>query len=220
MGAEVGRRLVLASGSPRRREILEALGVPFEVRVSHVPEDAAPNAAETPSDFAIRLAFSKSRAIAKDFADSLVLAADTIVVVGGAVLGKPTDEAEAVAMLSGLRGRVHEVITGVALVHLAGGMERTTSRVTRVTFRSFSDPEMMAYIRTGDPFDKAGSYAIQHPLFHPANNIDGCLYNVIGLPACLMWQMLGEADTHLKWRESFDVPPSCRATGCLFATSA
>lgn len=169
--------LVLASASPRRRELLAALALPFTVSATDVPEPLLPGIPAAAQ--AQTLALVKARAAARG-AGSLTLGADTIVVLDGAPLGKPADAAEARRMLSALRGRAHAVITGLALVQHR--REMTAHAETTVVMRPYTDAEIAAYIATGDPFDKAGAYAIQHTGFAPVERIDGCYCNVMGLP--------------------------------------
>lgn len=169
--------IVLASASPRRRELLRALSLPFRVQVADVPE---PLSTGVPAaEQAVALALAKARAIAPA-ADPLVLGADTIVVLDGVPLGKPESAEEARQMLAALRGRAHDVITGVALV--TGKQQWTAHASTAVWMRSYTDAAIEDYIATGDPFDKAGAYAIQHPGFRPVERIHGCYCNVMGLP--------------------------------------
>jgi septum formation protein len=132
----------------------------------------------------INLARAKAWAVAAELAPapSLVLGADTEVVLDGGVLGKPADAAAAVAMLQALRGRVHEVITGLALVDAGSGREETLSVTSRVRMRSYADAEIIAYVATGEPFDKAGGYAVQDRGAALVAEVDGCLTNVVGLP--------------------------------------
>jgi MAF protein len=145
-----------------------------------------------PADYVLRLAEAKARAIRAD-ADQIVLAADTTVVDGQDVLGKPRDEAEAIAMLKRLRGHTHQVYSGIALLRLSDGLLLTDLCITDVPMRAYSDEEILAYVQTGDPLDKAGAYAIQHPEFRPVANLQGCFASVMGLPMChvilLMRQM-------------------------------
>ncbi len=177
------RRLILASASPRRQELLARLGLPFEVRTAAV--DETPQAGEAPEALVRRLSRDKARAVAGQVAPGpIVIAADTAVVLrnGGEVLGKPTDPAEATAMLRRLRGRTHTVLTAIALIDTARALLLTGLARTAVTMRDYSDEEIAAYIATGDPFDKAGAYAIQHPGFHPVASLKGSYTNVVGLP--------------------------------------
>lgn len=179
-------RLVLASTSPRRRELLAALGVPFTVRAAAVPEELP---VDVPAPvLAEELALAKARAVARDEPAAVVLAADTIVVLDGRSLGKPAHADEARQMLRALRGRAHTVVTGVAVV--APGREHTAHATTSVVMRCYSDAEIETYIASGDPFDKAGAYAIQHREFRPAARIEGCYCNVVGLPLWTVRRLL------------------------------
>jgi septum formation protein len=186
-------RLLLASQSPRRRELLALLGLPFETAAPDV--DEAPQAGESPAALAVRLSQAKAQVCARlartDDADpAIVIACDTIVAREGQVLGKPRDKDEATEMLRRLRGRPHSVYTAVTL------LEKTTARVltdvaeTQVIMRAYTDDELAAYIASGDPMDKAGAYAIQHPGFHPAFEVLGCYANVMGLPLCHLTRCL------------------------------
>jgi MAF protein len=174
-------RLILASNSPRRRQLLTLTGLPFTVKVADVDESPIEN--ETPAEYVLRLAEVKTRAIQAD-ADQVVLAADTTVVDGDNILGKPADAAEAVAMLTRLRGKTHQVYTGIALLRQSDGLLLSDLCVTDVPMREYSDEEIHAYVATGDPLDKAGAYAIQHPDFQPVARMDGCFASVMGLPVC------------------------------------
>ena len=176
-------KLVLASSSPRRRELIEALDLPVEVRSSDLPE-GPPRNGERPDEYVIRLSMEKAREVARSYGDATVLGADTSVVVDGTVLGKPADEGEAVRMLKLLRGRNHEVITGVSVVQGASGRASSSSRSTSVTLRTYSDREIEEYVLSGEPMDKAGAYAVQDPEFRPASRLEGCYLNAMGLPLC------------------------------------
>lgn len=182
--------LVLASGSPRRKELLALLGLPFVVypadveEGNHVGEDAATMVA--------RLALAKARAVAAHVTQGLILAADTAVCLEGEVLGKPSDPAEAVAILRRLRGRPHLVFSGVTLLYAPSGRIRTELVQSTVWMRHYSDAEIAAYVATGDPLDKAGAYAIQYADFAPVARIEGCYANVMGLPLCHLYRMLRE----------------------------
>jgi MAF protein len=188
--------IVLASNSPRRRQLLSLTGWPFTVSAADVDETQHAN--ESPADYVLRLAETKARAIHAD-ADQFILAADTTVVDGPDILGKPQDQAEATAMLKRLRGHTHQVYTGVAVLRRSdtrsGPLDGllTDLCVTDVPMRDYSDEEIDAYVQTGDPLDKAGAYAIQHPEFKPVARMDGCFASVMGLPVChvirLMRQM-------------------------------
>lgn len=171
-------RLILASGSPRRRELLEAMGVRFEIRPTDVDESALPG--ESPEQHVLRLARDKSRA--QVLAGDLVLAADTVVVVDGDVLGKPRDAANAQEMLRRLSGRRHVVLTGVALTD--GSLDRTIESLERseVEITTLTEEEIVWYVGTGEPLDKAGSYAIQGLGALFVTSVRGNYTNVVGLP--------------------------------------
>lgn len=170
--------LVLASESPRRRELLSALGVEFDSRPSGIDESSEE---ADPARRAVALALAKARTVGSLAPGALVLAADTIVVApDGSLLGKPPDEASAYGMLGALRGRVHRVVTGVAAVR--GRRSGTECATTAVRMRSYSRTEVERYVARGEPFDKAGGYAIQDAEFAPAASAEGCLCCVIGLP--------------------------------------
>lgn len=178
-------RLILASASPRRRELLERLGLPFEVRPSGIEE---PLAAGVPAS---TLATTLARAKAADIADrlraageaALVLGADTLVVLDGQPLGKPTSQGDARAMLRALRGRSHEVVTAVVVRDAdPAGRELTEAVVSQVLMRDYTDDEIAAYVATGEPDDKAGAYAVQGRGRRLVSRVDGCYTNVVGLP--------------------------------------
>ena len=173
--------LILASNSPRRRQLLALTGIPFIVLVADVDESLHAN--ENPAAYVLRLAEAKARAVPAD-EGQIILAADTTVVDGSDILGKPKDEAEAALMLKRLRGHAHQVYTGIALLRKSDGLLLTDLCVTDVPMRDYSDDEIQDYVATGDPLDKAGAYAIQHPGFHPVARMDGCFASVMGLPVC------------------------------------
>ena len=173
--------LILASNSPRRRQLLALTGIPFIVLVADVDESLLAN--ENPAAYVLRLAEAKARAVPAD-AGQIILAADTTVVNGSDILSKPKDEAEAAVMLKRLRGHAHQVYTGIALFRRSDGVLLTDLCVTDVPMRDYSDGEIQDYVATGDPLDKAGAYAIQHPGFHPVARMDGCFASVMGLPVC------------------------------------
>jgi 23S rRNA (uracil1939-C5)-methyltransferase len=183
--------LILASSSPRRVDILARLGLDALPAPTNVPEPAHEHAGADPVALAEARALAKAQAGAEGFATGTVIGADTVVALDGDVLGKPADPAEARAMLAALAGREHRVISAVALVDAAGRAEPVvTHRATRVFMRAYTEAEVEAYIATGDPFDKAGGYAIQHPGFHPVAEVRGCHLNVVGLPVCTLLRAL------------------------------
>lgn len=173
--------IILASNSPRRKELFSLFGLPFEVDPADVDESQAPG--ETPEAYVGRLACRKAKAVASQH-EGLIIAADTIVVDGDQLLGKPGDEAEAREMLRQLRARSHQVYTGIALIDTKTNQSHEAVCLTDVPMRNYSDQEITAYIATGDPLDKAGAYAIQHAGFHPVKDMGGCYASVMGLPLC------------------------------------
>jgi septum formation protein len=185
------RSLILASGSPRRRELLAQLAVPFQVAVSDAPETLDPRL--PPEAQSIALAECKARAVAADYPDSLVLAADTIVVLDGAILGKPTDDSDAARMLRQLSGREHLVITGLVLLDAERDASWREAVTSWVRFRHLSDGEIATYVATGESRDKAGAYAIQGIGSALIADLDGCRSNVVGLPLCEVIALLERA---------------------------
>lgn len=183
--------LILASGSPRRRELLAALGLPFTVVVSNEPEPLLDGI--SPREQTVQLALRKARAVAAAQSEGWVLGADTIVVLDGEILGKPSDPADAVAMLQRLRGRDHEVYTGLALVQASTGAAHTMSVPATVSMRDASDDEIAAYVATGEPLDKAGSYGIQGLGGALVSGYEGCFNTIVGLPLCGVAALLQEA---------------------------
>ena len=183
--------LYLASGSPRRRELLTQIAVPFLTQIAPIDENALPG--ESPIAYVERLALSKAQAglaALTDTADAVVLGADTAVVLDGRILGKPTDRADALETLSDLSGRTHEVLTAVALV----SRERQMSRVvtSQVTFRALSQAEIEAYWASGEPQDKAGCYGIQGLAAVFVSQLQGSYSAVVGLPLCETAALLAE----------------------------
>lgn len=185
-------QLILASGSPRRREFLRLLELPHTIQAANIDETPLPD--ETPLALAQRLATQKARAVARTVNNdsTLVIAADTVVALGNESIGKPQDANEAYAMLDKLRNRNHQVITAVSVAQSGSLVQRTEVSITDVYMRNYSDAEIASYIATRDPFDKAGGYAIQHAEFAPVERIQGCLSCVIGLPLGVLKELLAE----------------------------
>jgi septum formation protein len=179
--------LILASSSPRRQELLREAGIPFEVHPAHLNEEQNPG--EPPMEYARRLSREKAQAVSASHPKQFVLGADTIVVVGDEVLGKPRDVADAERMLRLLSGREHEVTTAVSLIMPAGKTE-TRSTTTTVCFRNLNEDEIRQYVAGGEPMDKAGAYAIQGGASRWTNRIEGEYSNVVGLPLSLVTEML------------------------------
>jgi MAF protein len=198
-------KVILASNSPRRRQLLGLTGFDFCVHPADV--DETPLAAEPASDYVQRLAAAKARAVGEQVGgQSLVIAADTTVVDGNQILGKPVDDQEAERMLRRLRGRFHQVCTAIAVFY--DGLLLVDCCSSDVPMRDYSDGEMNAYIQSGDPLDKAGAYAIQHPGFHPVENMKGCYANVVGLPLCHLKRTLRNLDIELP----VGIPSACQLT--------
>ncbi|MBI0445673.1 septum formation protein Maf [Deinococcus sp. DB0503] len=179
------REVILASGSPRRRNLLANLGVPFRVVVSGEAEDSPER---DPARLAGELATLKARAVAQSHPDAVVIAADTVVALGEELLGKPADEAENRAFVRRLAGRTHQVYTGVTV--LSGGQESGGVERTNVTFRALTDSEIAHYARTGEGLDKAGGYGIQGVGMALVTRIDGDYSNVVGFPLALVIRLL------------------------------
>jgi len=182
MGLQTTGRFILASASPRRIELLQQLGLRFEIVTSGVDEDF--RGGESPREHVLRLAEAKAGAVSRLQPDAWVLGADTIVVIDGEVLGKPGDADAAAAMLEKLSGRTHEVFTGFALLCLADRVAIRQEVRASVTFRSISPDEKMWYIRSPEPYDKAGAYAVQGLGAFFIKEINGSYTNVMGLPLC------------------------------------
>jgi septum formation protein len=177
--------LILASNSPRRRQLLALTGRRFLTRPASIDESPLPG--EEPGAYVLRLALGKAVAAAAanpEPVQSWVLGSDTTVALDGLILGKPSGPAEAREMLALLRGRAHTVYTAVALRSPADGALHSELCATSVPMRAYTDDEISAYIASGDPLDKAGAYAIQHPEFHPVEQFAGCFASVMGLPLC------------------------------------
>lgn len=178
--------IILASGSPRRRELLNTLGLSFTVHPAR-GEEMAPLGAG-PEEIVKALSKAKAEEVAREFPDNLIIAADTIVYLDGRVLGKPKDEDDAKAMLSKLSGRAHEVYTGVTVI--SGDKTICEAECTKVFFREVSVEEIDSYVASGDPMDKAGAYGIQGKAALMVERLEGDYFNVMGLPLCRLGKML------------------------------
>ncbi len=182
--------VILASGSPRRRELLSLLGWPFSVEIPQVDESLIPG--ETPEDTVLRLASKKAEAVSCVFTDKAVIAADTVVVFSGEILGKPKDKDDAFSMIKRLEGGPHRVMTGLSLSY--GGRLLSHVEVTEVVFRSMTDDQIRSYVETGEGLDKAGAYGIQGQGALMVRRIEGDYFNVVGLPLyslSLMMEAIG-----------------------------
>ncbi len=182
--------VILASASPRRRELLSRLGVPFSVMVSGVDEDVEDES--RPGEMVIHLAERKARSVADTLTEGLVIGAGTTVVIDSQVLNKPIDTTDARRMLVRLRGGAHEVWTGVVVIDAATSRAASGAVCSLVQMRGCTDAEFDAYVATGEPLDKAGAYAIQGGAGIFVERIDGCYTNVVGLPLCELSQLLAE----------------------------
>jgi nucleoside triphosphate pyrophosphatase len=199
--------LVLASNSPRRKQLLALGGWIFKVLPAEVDENPLPG--ESPRAYVLRLAEAKARCAAKrSGAEAIVIAADTTVVDGGDILGKPADARQAELMLRRLRGHTHQVYTALAVFTPSDGVLLTDCCVTDVPIREYSEEELRAYVSTGDPLDKAGAYAIQHPGFKPVISLQGCYANVVGMPLCHLVRTLDKLDIH----PESSIPQACQAS--------
>ncbi|MEN9564408.1 MAG: hypothetical protein RIR73_2652 [Chloroflexota bacterium] len=197
-------KFVLASNSPRRKQLFGLGGWGFTVIVADIDETPFEN--EAPREYVIRLAKAKALAVQpKAESDAVILGSDTTVVDENEILGKPVDEADARRILKQLRGRVHQVYTAIAI--LQNEKMVTDLSITDVPMRDYSDAEIEAYIQTGDPMDKAGAYAIQHPEFKPVLFLEGCRAGVMGLPMCHVLRTLSQFDIV----SSADVPNTCQS---------
>ena len=192
-------KIILASSSPRRAEILRNAGIAFETCATHIDETALPG---EPADAMVaRLAEAKARAAAAQMdagmRECIVVGADTTVELGGEILGKPSDSAHAREMLAKLSGRTHHVLTGIFLLRLPVGTTELAVEISSVTFALLSEKEIDAYVATGEPLGKAGAYAVQGLAGRYIPRIEGCYFNVVGLPLARLNVLL----CGLGWRE-------------------
>lgn len=164
---------------------------------------------ETPREMVERLALSKAMSVARSLSGGLVIGADSVVVLDGRVLGKPVNSAQAREMLRSLRSREHRVMTGLALVDGANRDTRVTSESSLVTMRDYSDEQLEAYVASGEPMDKAGAYAVQDTVFKPAQRLEGCYTNVMGLPLCSLVNMIQDAGMEVRSGQYAQVTGEC-----------
>lgn len=199
-------QLILASASPRRRELLSLLDLPFTVQPAHIDETPYPH--ESPAPYVQRMSHEKAQALRAKLTSSntLVLTADTTVTIDEQILGKPADAAEATQMLQTLRDRTHQVFTSLTLLNTKTGEAQHELCESPVYMRPYTDEEMQTYIASGNPMDKAGAYAIQHPEFHPVENFSHCFASVMGLPLCHLARALKQSGL----TPAVDVPRKCQ----------
>ncbi|MEN6462035.1 MAG: Maf family protein [Syntrophomonas sp.] len=180
--------IILASGSPRRNELLARLGLTFSVVPAQIEEDIS--SSQLPQELTQEIAFQKARYVSKRIKKGLIIGADTIVVLEDHLLGKPVNEEDAFNKLSLLNGKRHEVVTGLCVIDAASGDVQMEAEITRVYFRKITDTEIRGYIASGECMDKAGAYAIQGRGAIFVDRIEGCYYNVVGLPLTRLYLML------------------------------
>ena len=202
------RRLVLASGSPRRRTLIAAFVPPVEA-IAPTVEEGPPRPGEPAEEFVQRLSMAKAEEAATTVRRAIVLGADTAVVLDDQIIGKPASASEATATLGRLRGRTHRVVTGVTALDTESGRRLTSATSSEVTMRRYSDAEVEAYVRSGEPLDKAGAYAVQDAVFHPAEGVAGCYLNVVGLPLCEVASLLGRLGAAVQTRPGWQPPEQC-----------
>ncbi|HEX7555258.1 MAG TPA: Maf family protein [Leptolinea sp.] len=184
-------QIILASNSPRRRELLSLTGWKYSVSPANI--DESPRKGEKPEAYVLRLAAEKAAACQTDSL-GLILAADTIVVENDQLLGKPEDPADAIRMLQQLRGHAHKVMTAISLYDRKSNRIEKELCITDVPMRDYTDEDVAAYVKSGDPLDKAGAYAIQHKGFHPVEDFHGCFASVMGLPLCHLRRLAARFD--------------------------
>jgi septum formation protein len=200
------RSIILASGSPRRRSLIQLLDHPWYSQVADVDELSVTD--PNPARNVVETAALKAQAVARHApADTIIVAADTTVAIDGHMLNKPADDLEAKAMLQQLRGRVHQVHTGIVIIDQSSGRVVHDVATVDVPMRHYSEEEIDAYVATGDPLDKAGAYAIQHREFEPVARLTGCYAAVVGLPLCHLTRALRDLGTQI----SNDVASRCQA---------
>ena len=207
-------QFILASGSPRRKQLFSLGNWNFEVIVADVDETPLEN--ESPRDYVVRLAEAKAKAIKHKACaepsrsiqnEALIIGSDTTVVDGQEILGKPSDEKDAERMLRQLRGKNHQVLTAIAIYRISDEKIVTDLCITDVPMRNYSDADIAAYIKTGDPMDKAGAYAIQHAEFQPVGKMQGCYASVMGLPMCHIVKALKQFDIY----PNKNIPAACQS---------
>ncbi len=197
--------IILASNSPRRKHLLSLSGWKFEIAPADVDETPLPG--ESPDLYVLRVAEDKARKVKNDLPNgSIIIAADTTVAYENGILGKPVDAEDARQVLKKLRNKSHQVYTGISIYDPVKDIFLSDLATTEVPMRNYSDEEIQTYILTGDPFDKAGSYAIQHPEFHPVENLVGCYANVVGLPLCHLLRIYNKMEIKSKT----DLPSVCQ----------
>lgn len=200
--------LVLASSSPRRINIISSVWPRVPVLTPSGNEEPRRDN-EPPTEMVVRIALQKAKEVALEIRDGYILSADTVVVLGDKILGKPRNCQEAIKMLEELRGGVHQVITGVVLLETSSGTSSHRVKTSDVGMRMISDLEIEKYVDSGEPFDKAGGYAVQDTSFKPADSILGCYLNVVGLPMCSVIDLIEDAGIDTKLSLDWDFSQEC-----------
>ena len=201
-------KLILASGSPRRKELMEDLGLEFQVMTSDVTEDALPG--EAPQDMVMRLSLEKASSVAENLKDGYVIGGDSMDVLDGQALGNPVNADDARRMLRRLSGTRHQVMTGISVLNAATGKRMTEFMASPIKLRILTEAEIDTSIMSGAPFDKAGAYAVQDQELRPAEWWQGSYPNIVGLPVCRLLEMLQEMGFTIKSRQLMKAPPGCR----------
>ena len=210
------RTVVLASTSPRRRELIGGLDLEVVFAATDGVEGPPANE-ESPESYVLRLSAEKALGAAGPNPSAIIIGADTIVVLEDRVLGKPEGHREAREMLRRLRGRTHSVLTGVTVLDTATGRRHGAVQVSEVTMRSYDDKEISEYVASGEPMDKAGAYAVQDPHFRPAETVIGCYPNVVGLPMCDVVDLLARVGVEVGPYADSDTKAKC--TACPLTTA-
>ena len=202
------KRVVLASQSPRRRELMAAL-VPRPTITSPGVDEVPAAPGQSPEDYVVQLSLTKARSAQTTPEPSFVVGADTVVVLDGQIVGKPADPSEARRMLQDLRGRTHRVVTGVTVLDTEADVPRFIATTSLVTMRRYSNAEIDAYIASGEPFDKAGGYAVQDATFSPAQSTQGCYLNIVGLPLCDVVSLVNDIGAEVALGPGWQPPKEC-----------
>ncbi len=184
------KRIILASQSPRRRKLLEQIGLKFEVVPSNIDEDE--KSINNPRRLVKNLAMEKAKIVSQKVKDGIVIAADSVVVFNGEIIGKPKDDKDAFAILKKLSGNFHDVFTGLVVMDANNGKTLSDVVKSKVKFREIPDEEIMDYVKTGEPLDKAGGYGAQERAAVFLESVDGCFFNIVGLPIAKLVEMLKE----------------------------
>lgn len=207
-GIPSSQQFILASASPRRQEILSALGIAFKVVSPLVVEENLTESGDAVA-IALKRALAKARSVAVSFKERTIVAADTVVAAGTDILGKPVSDDMAYQFLRRLRGREHQVVTALALLDAASRREMADYRISRVSIREYRQDEIATYIAGSGAWDKAGAYAIQDTQFHPVVRVEGCYLNVVGLPVCTLLRLMHHLGIYPSIDPDWSPPGQC-----------